>query len=174
MRSWRILISGMVVVGLAAAAPLWPHAVASEIKAADKIVGTWSLVSLDVHRGDEQIEVFGPRPRGIQIMAHDGRFAVITLREQLPRYASGNRMLGTAEEYEAIGKGANASYGRYTVDETAQTITFHVEASTFPNWEGDEQVRAFTLEGDRWSYVNPVPTVGPGNAHVVWQRLPEP
>jgi hypothetical protein len=79
-------------------------------------------------------------------------------------------MLGTPSEYEAIGKGTNAAYGRYTVDEAAGTVTFHVEASTFPNWEG-EQVRAFELEGDGWSYVNPVPTVGPGNVHVVWERL---
>jgi hypothetical protein len=146
-------------------------ALAGDVTATDKLVGAWSLVSLDVHRGDDKIEVFGPTPRGIQVMSHDGRFAVVTLREKLPLYASGNRMEGTPEEYEAIGKGTNAAYGRYTVDEAAGTVTFHVEASTFPNWDGDEHVRAFTIEGDTWSYVNPAATVGPGNVHVVWERL---
>jgi hypothetical protein len=156
-----------LVLGAAASLP----SRASEISAADRLVGSWSLVSLDVHRGEEKIEVFGSNPRGIQIMSHDGRFAVVTLREALPLYASGNRMKGTADEYEAIGKGANAAYGRYTVDEAAGTVTFHVEASTFPNWDGDEQVRAFTIEGDSWRYVNPSPTIGAGNVHVVWERI---
>lgn len=161
--------AGFLTIALAVALASPAHA--SEITAADRLVGAWSLVSLDVHRGDEKIQVFGPTPRGIQIMSNNGRFAVVTLREELPLYASGNRMQGTAAEYEAIGKGANAAYGRYTVDEAAGTVTFHVEASTFPNWDGDEQVRAFTIEGDTWSYVNPVPTIGPGNVHVVWERL---
>lgn len=136
------------------------------------LVGAWSLVSLDVHRGEERIAVFGTEPRGIQIMSQNGRFAVVTLRSELPLYASANRLAGTTEEYEAIGKGSNAAYGRYTVDEAAGTVTFHVEASTFPNWEGDDQVRAFTVEGDIWAYVNPVPAIGPGNVHVVWKRIP--
>lgn len=161
--------AGFLTIALAVALASPAHA--SEITAADRLVGAWSLVSLDVHRDDEKIQVFGPTPRGIQIMSNNGRFAVVTLREELPLYASGNRMQGTAAEYEAIGKGANAAYGRYTVDEAAGTVTFHVEASTFPNWDGDEQVRAFTIEGDTWSYVNPVPTIGPGNVHVVWERL---
>lgn len=144
---------------------------AGDVTAVDRLVGAWSLVSLDVHRGDDKIEVFGPTPRGIQIMSPDGRFAVVTLREKLPLYSSGNRMQGTPEEYEAIGKGTNAAYGRYTVDEGTGTVTFHVEASTFPNWDGDEHVRAFTIEGDTWSYVNPVPTVGSGNVHAVWERV---
>jgi hypothetical protein len=168
MKTKNLYISGMTALGLAL---LPPTAKASEVGAKDKIVGTWSLVSLVVHQGEKEIETFGPRPRGIQIMSHNGRFAVITMRDELPLYTSDNRLMGTAEEYEAIGKGTNAAYGRYTVDEAAQTVTFHIEASTFPNWDGKEQVRAFALEGDEWRYVNPMPTIGPGYVHVVWKRL---
>lgn len=152
---------------------LWGTAQASELEAstAERIAGTWSLVSLEVHQNDNRIAVFGADPRGIQIMSPNGRFAVITTRSELPLYASGNRMQGTNEEYRAIGQGANATYGRYTIDEVARTITFHVDVSTFPNWEGQNQVRSFTLEGDEWRYLNPSPTVGDGNVHVVWRRL---
>lgn len=160
-----------VASGVALSLVLTSAARGGDITATDRLVRAWSLVSLDVHRGEDKIQVFGPSPRGIQIMSHDGRFAVVTLRETLPLYASGNRMQGTPEEYESIGKGANAAYGRYSVDEVAGTVTFHVEASTFPNWDGDQQVRAFTIDGDTWSYVNPAPTIGPGNVHVVWKRL---
>jgi hypothetical protein len=166
-----VLLSQRALAGVMAASMLAQPALAGDVSATDRLVGAWSLVSLVVHQGDKQIELFGPRPRGIQIMSHNGRFAVVTLREELPLYASGNRLQGTPEEYEAIGKGANAAYGRYTVDEVAGTVTFHVEASTFPNWDGGKQVRAFTIEGDTWSYVNPAPTIGPGNVHVVWERL---
>jgi hypothetical protein len=138
---------------------------------AERIAGTWSLMSLEVQQGDNRIAVFGTDPRGIQIMAPNGRFAVITTRAELPLHASGNRMQGTDEEYRAIAQGANAAYGRYTIDEAAGTITFHVEVSTFPNWEGQNQVRAFTLEGDEWHYLNPSPAVGDGMVHVVWRRL---
>lgn len=138
---------------------------------AERIAGSWSLVSLEVHQGDNRIAVFGSNPRGLQVMTPEGRFAVITTRSELPLYASNNRMQGTDDEYRAIGQGANATYGRYTIDEAGGTITFHVEVSTFPNWEGQDQVRAFTLEGDEWRYLNPSPTVGDGNVHVVWRRL---
>lgn len=138
---------------------------------ADRIAGTWSLVSLEVEQGDNRIAVFGADPRGIQIMAPSGRFAVITTRSELPLYASNNRMQGTDAEYRAIAQASNAAYGRYTIDEAGGTITFHVEVSTFPNWEGQDQVRAFTLEGDEWRYLNPSPTIGDGKVHVVWRRL---
>ncbi len=147
------------------------YAEAGEGPVADQIAGTWSLVSLVVHRGEERISVFGDEPRGIQIMHPNGRFAVITTRAELPLYASNNRMQGTDEEYRAIGKGSNAAYGTYTIDEADQSITFNVEVSTFPNWEGQQQRRVFTIEGDDWRYVNPSPAIGEGNVHVHWRRL---
>ena len=137
----------------------------------EQVIGTWSLVSLTVHQPDKKVELFGENPRGIQIMAPNGRFAVITTRSELPLYAANNRMQGTDAEYRAIGQGANASYGRYSIDEAGGTITFHVEVSKFPNWEGQDQIRSFTLEGDEWRYVNPSPTIGDGKVHVVWRRL---
>lgn len=146
-------------------------AAADDEGAAERIAGTWKLVSLVVDRGHERISVFGKEPRGIQIMHQNGRFAVITTRSTLPRYASGNRMKGTDEEYRAIGQGTNAAYGTYTIDEADQSITFHIEVSTFPNWEGQSQRRAFTINGDEWRYVNPSPAVGDGSVEVVWRRI---
>ena len=166
----RSMIATMSLAGLLATAA-GPVLATDGASVADRIAGTWSLVSLEVEQGENRIAVFGTDPRGIQIMTPNGRFAVITTRSELPLYASNNRMQGTDEEYRVIGQGANASYGRYTIDEAAGTITFHVEVSTFPNWEGQNQVRSFTLEGDEWRYLNPSPTIGDGKVHVVWRRL---
>ena len=44
--------------------------------------------------------------------------------------------------------GYDSYFGRYTVDETAGTVTHHVEGSLFPEDLGSDWVRPFTLEGD--------------------------
>jgi hypothetical protein len=137
----------------------------------EQVVGTWSLVSLTVHQADKKVELFGKNPRGIQIMDPNGRFVNFITRSSLPLYAGNNRMQGTAEEYTAIGKGSNALYGTYDVDEETKTVTFNVEVSTFPNWEGEKQRRESTVEGDTWRYTNPMTTIGEGRVEVVWRRL---
>ena len=137
----------------------------------DQIIGTWSLVSLTVHQPDKKVELFGENPRGIQIMDPNGRFVNFITRSSLPLYAGNNRMQGTPEEYAAIGKGSNAIYGTYEVDEEKQVVTFNVEVSTFPNWEGEKQRRDSTVEGDIWRYTNPMTTIGDGYVEVVWKRL---
>lgn len=137
---------------------------------AASLVGTWELVSLTVDQGDKRIELFGPSPRGIQIMTADGHFANVITRESLPLYAGANRMQGTPEEYTAIGQGSNALFGTYEVDEAAGIVVFNVDVSTFPNWEGEKQRRQFTIEGDVWRYVNPMTAIGPGSVDVVWRR----
>jgi hypothetical protein len=137
----------------------------------EQVVGTWSLVSLTVNQPDKKVELFGENPRGIQIMDPSGRFVNFITRSSLPLYAGNNRMQGTAEEYTAIGKGSNAIYGTYEVDEESQTVTFNVEVSTFPNWEGERQRRESEIDGDIWRYTNPMTTIGEGYVEVVWTRL---
>lgn len=147
-------------------------AAAAEPSLAEQVQGSWKLVSLTVVRGDgARIELFGDNPRGIQIMTPDGRFANIITRESLPLFASANRMQGTDEEYRTILKGSNAMYGTYTVDEAKGEVIFHVDVSTYPNWEGTDQRKVSTVEGDTWRYLNPVTTIGAGNVEVVWKRF---
>lgn len=138
----------------------------------EQLVGTWELVSLTVNQGDRKIDLFGTAPRGIQVMTADGHFVNVITRESLPLYAGANRMQGTPEEYMAIGQGSNALFGTWEVDEAAGIVTFNVDVSTFPNWEGEKQRRQFTIEGDTWRYVNPMTAIGPGSVDVVWTRKP--
>ena len=137
-----------------------------------QLVGTWELVSLTVNQADRTVDLFGTAPRGIQVMTADGHFVNVITRESLPLYAGANRMQGSPEEYTAIGQGSNALFGTWEVDEEAGIVTFNVDVSTFPNWEGEKQRRKFTVEGDTWRYINPMTTVGPGNVEVVWTRKP--
>ncbi|MEJ6001278.1 lipocalin-like domain-containing protein [Paucibacter soli] len=136
----------------------------------DQVVGTWAYVSVDLVRPDGIREpLFGPNPQGQATFDSNGRYILMTARAGLAKFTSSNRMQGTPEENQAVVQGSIAHFGRYSVDETAKTITFHIEASTFPNWNGADQKRPFTLKGDELTWRTPASTGG-GTAEVVLKR----
>lgn len=133
------------------------------------VVGTWSLVSLTVSRSGTAMELLGPHPQGQLILGSDGHYVLLALRSNLPKFPDGNRTSGTAEDNKAFVEGSVAHFGTYTVDESGQSIVFHIQKSTFPNWDGETQRRPFTLVGDRLTYVTPG-SFGYGASTVVWRR----
>jgi hypothetical protein len=137
---------------------------------APDLVGSWSLVSLTASRSGSEVEVLGPHPHGQLIFGSDGRYVLLGLRADLPKFASDNRLTGTTEENLRIVQGNFAHFGTYSVDPAARVIVFHIQNSTFPNWDGDVQRRPFTLDGDRLTYITPG-SFGYGTSKVVWQRM---
>jgi hypothetical protein len=137
---------------------------------APDLVGSWSLVSLTASRSGSEVDVLGRHPHGQLIFGSDGRYVLVGLRADLPKFAADNRLLGTADENQRIVQGNFAHFGTYTVDPVGQVIVFRIQNSTFPNWDGDVQRRPFTLEGDRLTYVTPG-SFGYGASKVVWQRM---
>ena len=120
----------------------------------EQLVGTWTYVSVDTVNPDgSRMPMYGPNPQGLACFDSNGRYILLTARSGQPKFASNNRMEGTPEEYKAVVQGMIAHFGRYTVNEAEKTITFHIETSTFPNWNGIEQKRPFTLTGDelKWT-----------------------
>src|ERR1700674_4089910 len=55
---------------------------------------------------------------------------LILQRATLPRFASDNRMSGTAEENKAGGQGSIAYFGTYAIDEAEGTISLRYDGST--------------------------------------------
>jgi hypothetical protein len=139
-------------------------------QAADSLVGSWSLVSLTVARSGNEVELLGPHPQGQLVFGNDGRYVLLVLSSDLPKFTSGERQQGTAEENAKIARGSVAHFGTYTVDPAARIIVFHIQKSTFPNWDADVQRRPFTLDGDRLTYITPG-AFGYGSSKVVWQRI---
>jgi hypothetical protein len=136
---------------------------------AKDLVGVWTPVSVDEVRSDgSRVPSFGPNPKGILIFDGGGRFAYVVSGSGRPKFASNNRMQGTPEENKAVSQGTLAYAGRYSV-EAGKTLIFQVEASTFPNAEGAEQKRFFTLTADELRYENPASTAG-SKAEAVWRR----
>ena len=95
--------------------------------------------------------------------------AIIMLRADMPKFASNNRLQGTPEENKAIVQGSISHFGTYAVNEADKTITFHIQTSTFPNWDRMDQKRPFTLSGDELKYT--VSAAAAGTAEVVLKRL---
>lgn len=138
---------------------------------AEQLVGTWTYVSNDIIRPDgSRVPMYGPNPQGLASFDRNGRYVLLIARADLPKFASGNRTEGTPEENKVVVQGSIAHFGRYTVDETAKTITFHIETATFPNWSGVEQKRPFTLTGDELKWTAPAASGGGGSAEVVLKR----
>jgi hypothetical protein len=136
----------------------------------DQIIGTWTYVSVDVARPDGSREpLFGPNPQGQASFDVNGRYILMTARSGQAKFTSSNRMEGTPEENKAVVQGAIAHFGKYTVDEAAKTITFHIEVSSFPNWNQTDQIRPVAITGEQLTWKTPASTGG-GTAEVVLRR----
>jgi hypothetical protein len=133
------------------------------------LAGTWTLVSAVTEQGGTKTDTFDPHPKGILMVDAHGHYVLTIVRAGLPKIASNNRTTATPEEHKAIVQGSNTHFGTLAVNAADQTITFTIETSTFPNGDGTEQRRAFTVTGDALQYTVPAASGG-GTATVVWRR----
>jgi GH15 family glucan-1,4-alpha-glucosidase len=140
---------------------------------ANDVVGAWTLVSITLEQDGKKTDFYGPNPQGQLMYDANGRLSVIITRSDLPKFASNNRETGTAEENKAIVQGTIAYFGTYTVSETDKTISYHIESSTFPNWNGADRKASFNISGDELSIhviSGPLTSIGTGTAYAVWKR----
>jgi hypothetical protein len=137
-----------------------------------QIVGAWDFVVAEITGADGKKSFpFGETPKGILIFTPDGRFAQIHVASDVPKFASGNRLTGTAEEYAAINRRSLSVFGTYAVDEEKKTVTFRIVSSTFPNWEGEAQTRTIDkLNADEFVNTNPNVAGGRGSASNFYKR----
>ena len=136
---------------------------------AQDLVGTWTLVSAINEHGGSKTDIYGPHPKGILTVDANGRYVLVIARADLPKVASNNRTTATPEENRAIVQGSIAHFGTVSVNAADKTITFKIETSLFPKWDGTEQQRPFTVAGDELTYTVPSASGG-GTATVVWKR----
>lgn len=143
----------------------------AEAQDAGSLVGTWTIVSNEtVDAAGKTSPTFGPNPRGSLIFTSNGRYSETLARSSLPKFAAGNRGKGTTEENKAVVLGSISHFGTYTVDEKDKSFTFHIEASTYPNWDGTSQKRPFTVSGDELRFTSAAASAG-GSAKLVWRRI---
>lgn len=145
-------------------------ALAEQKPLTQQLVGTWNYVAVDVVRTDgSRLPLYGPNPRGVASFDSDGHYVLLTARASLPKFSANDRTKGTPEEYKSVVDGSIAHFGTYTVNEADKTITFHIKTSTYPNWDGTQQKRPFSIVGDTLTWRTPASSGG-GTAEVVLKR----
>jgi Lipocalin-like domain len=161
-----IVTASALVIGILLAGE---EAVAQTAK---DLVGTWTLVSITLEQDGNKTDFYGPNPKGQLTYDANGRFSEILTRSDLPKFASNNRIAGTAEENKAIVQGSLAQFGTYSVSETDKIITRHIESCTFANWNGTERQGSFSISGDKLNYTSLSGTsTGTATAYLVWKRV---
>ena len=140
-----------------------------------QIVGAWNLLLIDQVKDDgTHVPLYGPNPMGILIFTPDGHYSAQIMRVSRPKFASNSTQTASADETKATIAGMISHFGTYTVDEAAKTFTIHIEAASFPNWDGTRQTRNITAITDEvLTYDNKTPTrqYGPGDhTELAWKK----
>lgn len=170
MKPIKTLLLAITALSVTCAAnakePDKPHAPITAIE------GTWALDFADVQHPDgTRGHDYGEAPKGVMQVDHQGHYAIFIFDGTRPKFVANNKSQATPDEIRAAMMGTSSHYGTVEVDPAKRTLAFHIQGSTFPNWEGTTQVRSYMLSGDNLSYTVPprpngdVPLTG-------WKRLP--
>lgn len=157
-------LSIMVALGITI---WWPDVVVAQT--AKDLVGTWTMVSnINIRDDGGRKDVFGPHGKGSVIFESNGHFALVNVNPDAPKFASGNRAQGTADENKTAVLGGLAFFGTYSVKD--KVLYLKIEGSTYPNWTGTEQMRpivSFSPPDFKWALQA---SVG-GTGEVTWRRI---
>lgn len=138
------------------------------------LAGTWTLKAAQVmlpdgtHATDTAL---GSDAKGILMIDTDGQYSLQIFKSTRPKFASGDKRRGTAQEYESALSGMSTHIGHIIMDTVNRTLQFNIDYAAFPNWDHTIQTRQFRLTGDELYYRLP-PKAGSGTVAVsVWQRI---
>jgi len=138
----------------------------------EQLVGTWTLVSWEQTNADgSKLQQFGASPNGIAFFDATGHYIISVMRLDRANYKIdnfGQLAQITGEEGKATALSTITYFGTYKVNEADRIIAIHIDASSFPNWNGTDQERLFEVAQDRLKL-----TVRPprgGTVDVLWKR----
>jgi Lipocalin-like domain len=131
---------------------LLPISAVAQQSLKERLVGTWTLVPWEQTSADGVTsQQFGAHPSGIAFFDTGGRYIITVMRSDRARYAVddfGQIAQATAEDIKATALGTITYFGTYSVSEPDSTIAVHVDASSFPNWNGTDLKRSLAITGD--------------------------
>jgi hypothetical protein len=131
----------------------------------EQLVGTWKLESWEAKTKDgaKSNPMGGAEPKGAIIFDAAGGFYFIMIGD-IPKLASNSRLKTTAEENQAIARGAFAYFGTYEVNDADKSFSVRVEHSSYGNQVGTNNKRKITsLTADELKFTTPVTTSGGSN-----------
>lgn len=155
---------------------LWAAAgsAAAEPEQALSIEGTWIMASAyEILANGTRVTHYGEHPKGLLMVDEDGRYSLQIFRPDRPNFASGVKRQGTPEEYREAVIGSSTHTGRVSMNAATRQLIFDIETASYPNWEGQRQVRDFTYKDDILSYAVPAKASGDGAiAYSIWRKAP--
>lgn len=135
----------------------------------EKLLGSWRLVSPEAGGADaDASSPLGDDPIGMLTYDASGTVSAQLMRRNQPPFRNDDWRNAATEEKAAAWSGYFGYFGTFTIDESAGTVTHHVEGSWFPNLVGTEQVRYYSFAGNRLSLDAHTPW---GRVSLVWEKL---
>jgi hypothetical protein len=146
-------------------------AMAADTAALD-MQGTWVMsAAYEITADGKRTTNYGEHPNGLLIVDTQGRYSLQIFKPDRPRFAAGVKSQGTFDELRAAALGSSTHTGRIEVDATHRKLTFKIATSSYPNWEGTEQVRDYTFDDGTLTYSVPANASGNGTvAYSIWRR----
>lgn len=139
----------------------------------EHLIGTWNLIACEGRSSTgDTLYPYGQEPVGMLMYDPNGYMSVVLMRPGRRPFAGSDPLGGTPEEVKTAFEGFDAYCGKYNVNTSQGTVTHHLIAARFPNWEGTEQTRYVTLYEDRLDLSAP-PILAQGVEWIFslkWQR----
>ncbi len=123
------------------------------------MLGSWELQTRTVRRASGEVvndSVLGEAPIGRLFYDASGHMALQMMRRGRAQAIGEGTAPGDAASAR-VRLGYDAYFGSFTVDESAGTVTHHVQGSLFPEDLGKDFTRRFRVEGDTFelSFTSP-------------------
>jgi hypothetical protein len=137
----------VIAVGLA----LLPNSATSQQRSLkEQLIGSWAIVSNDnVAPDGTKRQIFGPNPKGLFVFDADGRYVLVVVNPDRPKFKGASRLDGTPEENKAAIAGTVASFGTWSLEEATNTLVTKAEGDLFPNAEGSGPTAHHRVGGRR-------------------------
>ena len=137
-----------------------------------RLIGSWRLVGVESIGDAGEVErPFGESPQGLLIYTPEGTTSATLMRSGRPNFADGDILSASDAERIAAFGSASAFAGRYEI--IGDEICHHLEVTTYPNWTGTTQLRAFELTDTHLTLYPPRMRMQGKirRAEVRWERL---
>jgi hypothetical protein len=159
----------------AVTATLGGSATATAQQELNSLQGTLVMESAyEIKADGTRTTTYGEHPKGLLVIDAAGRYNLQIFRVGRPSFASGDKARATTEEYREAVLGSSTHFGTVTIDPAKHQLIFKIEAASFPNWEGQTQLRNYTYQDGLLTYAVPASASGSGTvAYSVWRRAPE-
>jgi len=138
------------------------------------VIGMWKLISFETQDDDGTLTYpMGKGVGGLLMIDARGYFSVHVMNMKRPSFKIPDPRAGTSQEIKTAFENYIGYYGTFDLDETKGVIIFHVRGAWLPNWIGSDQIRYYTLSGNRLT-ITTAPVLFDGKNRVgklIWERV---